>query len=321
MYYGKWLRQITETIQRFADLPERLTRISENINNQTEAIRRAAESAEQNKQELLSVLAKLRVPESEKDEQRIQYRQNHTLQIWLTVGTWFAFIAAAVYAFLAGYQLRTMNKTLEELQQQTQATQQQAAAAQKQTNILEGEFEQNNAALVYADPFGLANFGEFSVNFRNIGHGAATNLNTTANISLRDFPSGKVIVSFGTFRKVITRVDPPADWHIESTANTNNVVGLMIYYPIGPAYATMLKEGTAAIAVDLSYSYNNGFKNISVDVGCFAYFKRSPPWTKRMPDGHILGSGNMEGTYPCDGLRKGMTDALEWESAHKNRPN
>jgi hypothetical protein len=46
----------------------------------------------------LPVLAELQIPEAQETKQTSQYERNRTLQIWLTVGTWLAFLAAAIYA-------------------------------------------------------------------------------------------------------------------------------------------------------------------------------------------------------------------------------
>jgi type II secretory pathway pseudopilin PulG len=84
------------------------------LQNQTNAIGQATKAARENKQQPLPVplpvLAELKIPETDKTEQRTQYNRSHTLQIWLTVGTWLAFIAAAIYAGIAARQLWQMKR-------------------------------------------------------------------------------------------------------------------------------------------------------------------------------------------------------------------
>jgi len=50
-------------------------------------------------------------------------------RVWLTWGTWLAFFTAAVYAGIAGFQWRTMNRTYAEIRDQTKAAEKAAYAA------------------------------------------------------------------------------------------------------------------------------------------------------------------------------------------------
>lgn len=82
------------------------------LEKNTNAIRDAVKATRENKQGPLPIplpiRAELQVPEADKTDQRTQYKRSHTLQIWLTVGTWLAFIAAAIYAGIAHSQLDQM---------------------------------------------------------------------------------------------------------------------------------------------------------------------------------------------------------------------
>lgn len=232
--------------------------------------------------------------------------QNFGLQGLLTLGTWLAFAAAGFYACEAHKQSDTMNRTYFQIQEQTA--------------LLQQQLEETHSASIYVDPFGLSTPGVVGFNFHNLGHYAATNISATAIFTLREFPTGRVIASFGPYSKTIPRIDPPSDWRVELLSNRNNFVEWPVYYRPSTAQAAMLEEGRAAIAASLSYSYNNGFLNVQKDAGCLAYFKRPPLWTKVLPSGQTTGSGNFEGGFPCDGLAKGMADAVEWEEQHKSVP-
>jgi gas vesicle protein len=102
-------RQLSRAIEKLSN------ELRETLQQQIDAIRDSAEATRENKQSPmpspLPVHAELQLPEADRTEQRTQHQRSHGLQIWLTVGTWLAFIAAAIYAGFAYYQLREMRQT------------------------------------------------------------------------------------------------------------------------------------------------------------------------------------------------------------------
>lgn len=82
---------------------------------------------------LLHALAALRLSDTERlQEQAIlgkRHRQNLAVQSALAVGTWLAFLAAAIYAGISNSQLKEMDATYSEIQQQTKAAKRSAYMA------------------------------------------------------------------------------------------------------------------------------------------------------------------------------------------------
>jgi hypothetical protein len=120
--------------RQFINLAKKLRDdLRQTLQKHTNAISQAAKAASESKQNQLPVplpvIAELQIPEADKTERRTQYDRSHGLQIWLTVGTWLAFIAAAVYAGIAAYQLKAMRGQLEQIVKQYPELQKSAAAA------------------------------------------------------------------------------------------------------------------------------------------------------------------------------------------------
>jgi hypothetical protein len=104
---------LTDLVKRFRELtgiPERLAEISQSIDQQTGAIREANERAHQqdNAQPPIQIRAELHTPERIERQRRTNDNRQYCLQILLTIGTWLAFLAAAVYAGIAAYQFGQM---------------------------------------------------------------------------------------------------------------------------------------------------------------------------------------------------------------------
>jgi hypothetical protein len=86
------------------------------IHDQIRALRDAAKASQKAQEEVpvrlaeISVgLEKLRVPAREKVKADAYQKKAHRQQVLLTWGTWLAFIAAAIYAYIANRQLTQMN--------------------------------------------------------------------------------------------------------------------------------------------------------------------------------------------------------------------
>ncbi len=66
--------------------------------------------------------AELQIPERAERSNQTNSNRDHRTQVWLTVGTWLAFIAAAIYAGVAKGQLEKMRQQTELIQREVEAT-------------------------------------------------------------------------------------------------------------------------------------------------------------------------------------------------------
>ena len=90
------------------DVRKALSTSHRDLQKLTDAVSETAEATKEYKHDPLPiplpVTAELQIPEADKREQRTQHHESHTLQKWLTVGTWPAFVAAGVYAGIDAWQ-------------------------------------------------------------------------------------------------------------------------------------------------------------------------------------------------------------------------
>jgi hypothetical protein len=126
-------RQFINLVKKFRD------DLRQTLQKHTDAINQATKAARENKQDPLPtplrVIAELKVPEADKTEHRERHNKSHTLQILLTVGTWLAFIAAAIYAGIAACQLKVMHGQLGEIIRQYPELQKSAQAARDAADV------------------------------------------------------------------------------------------------------------------------------------------------------------------------------------------
>jgi hypothetical protein len=103
---------MTDLLTKIGEALRSLGLLHNDLQKHTDAISQVAKAANENKQYPLPVplpvIAELHFPEADKTEKRTQHNRSHTLQVRLTLGTWLAFIAAAVYAGITALQWRTM---------------------------------------------------------------------------------------------------------------------------------------------------------------------------------------------------------------------
>jgi hypothetical protein len=85
--------------------------LHEAFQQQIGAIRNASETAHQDHKDISARIDGLRVREKEKADNRAYREKQYRLQKWLNRGTWFAFIAAAIYAAIAAFQLSSMKES------------------------------------------------------------------------------------------------------------------------------------------------------------------------------------------------------------------
>lgn len=122
------------------------------VQEHSRAVRNASESTNQKLSEIPVRLADLAVTDKEKAEER-SYRTQSLIQQWvLTVGTWLAFVAAAIYAGVAAHQSRIMNCTLNQITLQTKTAQGAVKAAQDANRDAEERFRKDERPYVAETP-------------------------------------------------------------------------------------------------------------------------------------------------------------------------
>lgn len=72
--------------------------------------------------EIRVAISKSSIPDEEKEDARSYRKKNFRVQVILAIGTWGAFLAAAIYAGIAEIQLRVTDRQLIEAQKTTVAT-------------------------------------------------------------------------------------------------------------------------------------------------------------------------------------------------------
>jgi|ERR1035437_866492 hypothetical protein len=265
--------------RQFINLAKKLHRdLRKALQKQTAAISQAAKAARENKQDPLPVplpvVAELQIPEADKREQRCQHRQSHALQIWLTVGTWLAFIAAAVYASIAAFQWRTMNKTYIEIRKQTAAAECTAGAAQTQASLMMEQLKGTMAAVLRFDvsidqsnPFRLALY----INRLNpAGSGViAHRVTTKLVVKILALPSQKQIGGPYTF------TEGPEDLRPVTPDEERQGEGQILKKYAIPGFNEQtwneMRRLEKTMRVDKYFSYENGFGDTIARTRCQSY--------------------------------------------------
>lgn len=208
-----------------------------------------------------------------------------TVQRVIAVGTWCAFIAAAIYAGYARSQLRTMDATYWQVEQQTRILQQQLSGTQGAVLNIEA---------------GMQEYG-FIVDIKNLRPVSAKHVNGTVEISRITLPGMKVV---GSPRQIAFSVP------VLSTANEFNQT-----YPVpiewteekwekvSPPYSFMIK---------VDFSYDDGFGNPISNHFCQAQI---PIITIRNINGAMVKTG---GLYPCDDF---VNSIKRWISLKRDEAN
>ena len=109
------------------------------VQEQIRSIRDQQEATNQQQQQYTPILrAELHIPESVERDRQTYEKKHYYLQKWLTLGTWLAFSAAAIYAGVAAYQacltrraIRNSEESFKQTlcQMKTQTTAQQTTAS------------------------------------------------------------------------------------------------------------------------------------------------------------------------------------------------
>jgi hypothetical protein len=105
-------RQFINLTKKFRkDSRKALTELLRVLQQQTEAIRKTnkrQDTEHEPQQPPITVRAELYVPENVEKDRRTHENRQHSLQIWVVIGTWAAFLAASGYAYVAIRQWREM---------------------------------------------------------------------------------------------------------------------------------------------------------------------------------------------------------------------
>jgi hypothetical protein len=226
-----------------------------------DAVNRNAEAIEQSKQEPLPiplpVLAELHIPEAHKTEQGRQHDQNLKLQRWLTVGTWLAFAAAAIYAFVAYRQKQTMDDTYDEIHQQT--------------SLLRDQLKGSEAAFLEVYPAIGTKVGDFDTAFnvikvviRNSGHAIAINVAfhmTVTQTTIDGKTLGKPLIyeisepvlgfksgDSDLAKRYVFEDSEQAEKILESAGRLERSVRVQWYYSYGNGFGDVIKSNLSCIS-------------------------------------------------------------------------
>ena len=128
-----------------------LTELLHSLQQHTEAIRKANERRDNKhepQQPPLVVRAELYVPEDVEKDRRSHEERQHRLQVWIVIGTWAAFIAGSIYAYVAVRQWREMISTRHQTQHAIEAANRAAKAAEDANADASEHFRQDERPYV-----------------------------------------------------------------------------------------------------------------------------------------------------------------------------
>jgi hypothetical protein len=126
MFFGE-----SKKLKELADsLRAELSAIQKIGSDQIVAIRDAGKAAKEAQEDIERAISTLQTPEADRTHARTYRRINFIVQVILAVGTWLAFIAAAIYAGIAARQASIMNQTYGQIEKQTTLMRQQMVGTQ-----------------------------------------------------------------------------------------------------------------------------------------------------------------------------------------------
>ena len=105
---------VEKALAELREIKEQLVLLGDRLQQYSEAICDANKTASQKQQPPPEVRAELSIPESVEGARRAYQDKQYRLQKWLTIGTWCAFIAAAIYAGVATLQWSEMKKATQQ---------------------------------------------------------------------------------------------------------------------------------------------------------------------------------------------------------------
>jgi hypothetical protein len=130
-YVTRQFINLTKKLRK--DLRKALSTLHGDIQKQTEAISKQTQRSDTQYQPNLPppiLRAELHVPEDVEGKRKTREDRQHRLQVWIVIGTWAAFFAASVYAYIAVRQWREMIAARHQAQSAVDAAGRSAAAAE-----------------------------------------------------------------------------------------------------------------------------------------------------------------------------------------------
>ncbi|HEY6340357.1 MAG TPA: hypothetical protein VIY49_02600 [Bryobacteraceae bacterium] len=225
--------------------------------------------------------AELQIPERIERSNHANSDREYTTQKWLTVGTWLAFAAAAIYAGIAYSQKKTMDDTYKEIVKQTAVQRQEAVG--------------NTAALITAD-FGPSRDG-ISVYFDNRGVVDGRNVTATFKAQRMTLPG-------------LARLGPVIEKeYTEPVVPNGNKDGRRVYgidFQMPDYTVAALQEMRETIKIEGTFSFDNGYGDIIPKKLCL-YWLTSAQGT---PGGEFL---------PCDGFETRIANIFKQKNAAKDK--
>lgn len=177
-----------------------------------------------------------------------RHRQGHRQQVWLTWGTWLAFIAASIYAWLAHDQLHTMNDTYKQMR--------------SQTHLMETQVEAATAAIIFKQfriSWPESNRAYLSVILDNRGRVEASKIQGRISIAEVSIRNGKEISKhFPVWKFAPQNLAPSAELPLEVGA----------YLDISPKSLRGTDGVPNALKLTGTFTYFNGFRQ-RVDGLCY----------------------------------------------------
>lgn len=216
--------------------------------------------------------AELQIPESVERGNQARDDRTHHLQLWLCVGTWLAFAAAAIYAGIAACQL---SKTSE------------------QTKLMQQEVEATSSAFIGR---------EFRANWRD--HMLITALLNNRGKSPATAVHGNfVLVKFSLDNK--SAVGNPQSWDftVLETMLPDTPVDRSIEFDVSAAVTRNARMMREAIRLTGTFGYFNGFREISEPI-CYYLLG---PIEFRNKAGQVQQT-NGPTSVACDDLTRVMDD-------------
>jgi hypothetical protein len=219
------------------------------------------------------ISAELQIPERIEGAKQPKSNRDYQLQVWLTVGTWLAFIAAAIYACIAYRQKQTMDATYISISDQTKMIRQQLAGSMAATLTI-------NVA--------PSAFGDLTIFIENTGKVAAKKVHADIRvIRIKMFSTteaGKP-VSFVIDRDVM----PPVDQLNRAPAHT---------FTLDPAWLEQdwnkFINSNSATSVIINATYIDGFDNSRREHVCRNWMGTFA--TKTMSGGGFFSCDEFDGT-------------------------
>jgi hypothetical protein len=138
-------RQFINLTKKFRkELRKAISDLRTALQQQTKAIRKASKGDDEQQepeQPPLIVRAELHIPENVEKNRKTHEDRQHRLQVWIVMGTWAAFLAASVYAYIAIRQWREMVAVRHQAQGAIDAANRSAIAAEHTAKTAQETFE------------------------------------------------------------------------------------------------------------------------------------------------------------------------------------